>query len=116
MQPKIGPKVEISEEAVDQLLEQAGLGSRTMANNIFTGRVLPGDELIRKVNEKLTNQEDKEALKIQIAAKVRELAEKRDALDPKDQAFLEAWEREVAGSAEQSPDWDREGPPDIIEQ
>ncbi len=116
LQPKIGPKVEISEEAVDQLLEQAGLGSRTMANNIFTGRVLPGDELIRKVNEKLTNQEDKEALKIQIAAKVRELAEKRDALDPKDQAFLEAWEREVAGSAEQSPDWDREGPPDIIEQ
>ncbi|MBI2334951.1 hypothetical protein HYU96_04100 [Candidatus Daviesbacteria bacterium] len=98
LQSSIGLEREISPQEIDQRLEDS-LGPRTMADRIFQGQVLPDDALIRQINEKLTNQEDRTALNDQIAAKVREMAEKRDTLDPDDQAWLEAWEAEFKRSA-----------------
>lgn len=84
-----------------QYLEGMRLSPRVMAGDIFEGKVLPDEEIWHKVNEMLTNEGDKQALRNELAARVKELAGRRESLSEEEQTWLEAWEKELASAAAQ---------------
>lgn len=76
-------------------LQDITFSALTMADNIFRGKFLPDEEIWHKV-KLLTPWEKKEELISSIAAKVSELAGRREFPSQEEQAWQEAWEKELA--------------------
>lgn len=69
--------------------------ARETSEYILGNKVLPTDDVWHQINGALTNEATRQALRDQIAARVEELAGRKEFPNQEEQAWREAWEKEL---------------------